>query len=417
MLLRRLPDPVPPARHEIAASYISRLATLHGLDISHLWVQVTQREKSGGMRRIVIPERLAALTGRSVHELAGAMPELRAPQPDWAMFRHTPQAGCHRCDARHPGGRVTRLLPHHRYVCLRHRTWIGPPDADKPAADLSELPAVIKAQHRHLRLRRRRGWARTFDAVLTAFSFCGHIWDAVLVPETPRHVWHTWDARARVLIPDDDDSTAFRAYSTSKLFAAVYPEAVDLAVIIASPYWRRLADGTTLDRLRFFQEISRRVTYPYKDDPVFGDAIAHWSNTDSWRPPSRPMNTYSPARMKGVIPPLHRAQARRHEKSAHWFGINRKAGSTLLRHNHIRPIITREWRPDYERIEGAIWHSKRIGADFQAETARERAALGDFLLSERSAQEQDRTSERAPSATLAAGNARVSGYQSDETGN
>lgn len=33
----------------------------------------------------------------------------------------------------------------HRYVCLRHRTWIGPPDADKPAADLSELPAIVEA--------------------------------------------------------------------------------------------------------------------------------------------------------------------------------------------------------------------------------------------------------------------------------
>lgn len=91
MLLRRLPDPVPPARHEIPVSYIRRLANLHGLDVSDLWVQVTEREKSGGMRRAVVPERLAALTGRSVHALAGAMPELRDPQPDWRMFRHTPR--------------------------------------------------------------------------------------------------------------------------------------------------------------------------------------------------------------------------------------------------------------------------------------------------------------------------------------
>ncbi|MEU2180983.1 hypothetical protein [Streptomyces thermolilacinus] len=175
MLIRRLPDPVPPARHEVAASYIGRLATLHGLDINDLWVQVTQREKSGGMRRVVVPERLAALTGRSVHALAGAMPELRDPQPDWRMSRHQPQPGCRRCDARHPGGKVTRLLPHHRYVCLRHRAWIGPPDADRSSADLSELPAVVDAQRRHLRLLSRRGWAATYDAVLTAFSFCGHI--------------------------------------------------------------------------------------------------------------------------------------------------------------------------------------------------------------------------------------------------
>ncbi|WP_282704105.1 hypothetical protein [Streptomyces sp. CC219B] len=36
------------------------------------------------MRRVVVPERLASLTGRNVHALAGALPELRDPQPDWA---------------------------------------------------------------------------------------------------------------------------------------------------------------------------------------------------------------------------------------------------------------------------------------------------------------------------------------------
>ncbi|MGN9788503.1 hypothetical protein ACTMTF_44355 [Nonomuraea sp. ZG12] len=59
MLLRTLPDPVPPARHEIPPSYISRLATLHGLDINGLWLQVTQPAYPGAGRRIVVPERLA----------------------------------------------------------------------------------------------------------------------------------------------------------------------------------------------------------------------------------------------------------------------------------------------------------------------------------------------------------------------
>ncbi|MEV0847868.1 hypothetical protein AB0J21_18690 [Streptomyces sp. NPDC049954] len=95
-------------------------------------VQVTQPACPGAGRRVVVPERLAALTGRSVHALAGAMPELRDPPPNWEMFRHQPQTGCHLCDARHPGGRVVRLLPHHTYVCLRHHTWIGPPDIDHP---------------------------------------------------------------------------------------------------------------------------------------------------------------------------------------------------------------------------------------------------------------------------------------------
>ncbi|MFE6269247.1 hypothetical protein ACFVQ9_10735 [Streptomyces goshikiensis] len=371
MLVRRLPDPVPPAQHEVAASYIGRLATLHGLDINDLWVQVTRREQSGGMRRVVVPERLAALTGRTIHALAGALPELRDPEPNWAMFRHQPQTGCHRCDSKHPGGKVTRLLPHHRYVCLRHRTWIGPPDVNQPAADLSEIPAIVHSQRRHLRILSRRGWAATYDAVLTAFSFCGHIWDIPNPPEDRRHVWHTWDARARVLIPDDDESTAFRAYSTSKLFAAVYPEAIDLAVLIAAPYWRQRANGTLIEQFQFLDEVSRRISYPYTDKPEFGDAIAHWAIADSWRPPSAPTNTYSPARLKGLLPPLHATQARRHEQSALWFSRKRKAGSPLLRHLHVRPVVDRAWAPDYERTEGAIWHSKRTDQQFLDQIARE----------------------------------------------
>ncbi|MEU8116991.1 hypothetical protein [Micromonospora sp. NPDC048947] len=94
----------------------------------------------------------------------------------------------------------------------------------------------------------------------------------------------------------------------------------------------------------------------------------------------------------GAPPPLHRAQSRRDEKSAAWFSISkRRVGATLLRHNHIRPVITREWRPDYERIDGAIWHSTRVDEDFQAETAREKAALGEFLLKIRAAQAKARS--------------------------
>ena len=40
-----------------------------------------------------------------------------------------PAAGGGRADGDGGGGPVIRLLPHHRYVCTRHRYWIGPPDA------------------------------------------------------------------------------------------------------------------------------------------------------------------------------------------------------------------------------------------------------------------------------------------------
>ncbi|AJT62576.1 hypothetical protein T261_0887 [Streptomyces lydicus] len=377
MLLPRLPDPVPPARHEIAASYISRLATLHGMDSQILWMQVTRPERDGAARRVPIPEQFAALTGRSVHALAGALPELRDRPPDWAMFRHTTQAGCHLCDARHPGGRVVRLLPHHAYVCLRHGTWIGPRDIDQPAVDLAQLPDVIDAQRRHHLLLRRYGWEATYDAVLTALMICAHIWADGHLPGEDFHAWRTWDSRTFTLIPYDHAAKTYSAYSTSKLFAAVYPEAVALAPLIASSYWRQMASGSTTEQARFFAEVSKRVTYPY-NVPERGDAVAHWVIADSWRPPSRPLTIYTPGRVRGRLSPLHARRVARHENSAKWFSrLQRNQGRTLLFHNHLKPVLLRERTPEYVKWEGTIWHSSRTDDLMKEEVARRRKQLQD----------------------------------------
>lgn len=160
----RLPIPVPPARHETLASYLARLAALHGLTPRDLWQPIsspapgTARLDVLAARLDVLADRLAALAGRPTEHLAGALLELREPPPDWSAWRHQPQPGCPRCDARHDGGAVARLLPHHRYVCTRHRYWIGPPDAGQPATALGdELDDVVRAQRRHLRLLSRHG--------------------------------------------------------------------------------------------------------------------------------------------------------------------------------------------------------------------------------------------------------------------
>ena len=49
-----------------------------------------------------------------------------------------------------------------------------------------------------------------------------------------------WSRRAEVLIPEGREAATF---SASRLFAAVYPEAVNLAGLIASPIWRHRAAG------------------------------------------------------------------------------------------------------------------------------------------------------------------------------
>ena len=215
----RLPVAVPPARHETVASYLARLASLHGLAPGELWHQVSSPQP-GTRRRAIDPGRLAAITGRPAGHLARALPELRSLGPDWQAWRHQPQPGCLRCDARHDGGPVTRLLPHHRYVCTRDRSWIGPPDAGQPATPLGpELAGIVQAQRRHLRLLRRYGPAAAYDAVLTGFLICGHLWTDQ--PGDWDGPWQRWTRRAEVLIPPGAESSQF---SAARIFAAAYPK-------------------------------------------------------------------------------------------------------------------------------------------------------------------------------------------------
>jgi hypothetical protein len=77
------------------------------------------------------------------------------------------------------------------------------------------LHDVIRAQHRHTQLLRRYGAAVTFDAALTGFLICGHIWDGRL--EGWFETTSRWTHRGHVLIPDGLETDEF---SAARLFAA-----------------------------------------------------------------------------------------------------------------------------------------------------------------------------------------------------
>lgn len=356
--LSRLPIPAAPARQEILASYLTRLASLHGLAPRELWEPISV-PRPGGRRRDVIAGRLAAVTGREREHLAAALPELRDPA-NWASLRHQPQVGCPRCDARHAGGPVTRLLPHHRYICTRHRYWIGPPDIAQAGTALgAELEEIMQAQFRHLRLLRRHGPAATYDAVLTGFLFCAHLWTTQL--ESDSDAWHHWTRRTETLIPVGAEATMF---SASRLFAAVYPEAVSLAALIAAPPWRRLATGDAHQQTLFIAEVGRRLGQPNYQPPEHGDGVAHWMKFDATRPPSRPDKTFPDTSEHGAsrLPKASEQNLHRHERSAYWFGRNRRGGNLLLHHRHIRPVLAREWSPKMDGIAATIWASQTTHA-------------------------------------------------------
>jgi hypothetical protein len=353
--LPRLPIPAGPAECETLTSYLGRLAGLHGMHPLDLWEPIST-PRPGGRRRDVIPERLAAITGRTVEQLAQALPELRTA-PDWAAWRHKSQPGCPRCNARHGGGPVTRLLPHHRYLCLRHRYWIGPPDIGQPATPITDpdLNDLVGAQRRHLRLLHTHGAAACYDAVLSGFLICGHIWDKSWHEQwLPVH--QRWDRRTHHLIPIGSERTEF---SAARIFAAAYPEAVLLAELIASPRWRHLAAGDAEQQQPFHAEIGRRLAHPDYQPPEGGDAIAHWMKYDAPRPPSRPKATFPHSSEHGAISPtaINRSSLQRHHKSALWFSRNRRGGGIILHHRHVWPVLVRDWSTPMDGIQATIWAS------------------------------------------------------------
>lgn len=351
-MLAALPIPAGPVHHETLASYLTRLAVLHTMPVRELWDQLSI-PRPGSTRRVVVADRLAIATSRPVDHLARALPELRDPAPDWTLWRHQPQPGCPRCDARHDGGPVLRLLPHHYYVCTKHHYWIGPPDVGYPATPLVEegLADIVGAQHQHQRLLARHGGPAVFDAVLTGFLICGHLWAHPQRPnpDACRH----WARRADLLIPPGTEPETFTA---SRVFAAVYPEAVSLAAIIASPRWRQRACGDTAQRREFLVEASRRLSGSAAEDDPGNQAIIHWMLFDSHHPPSRPDKTFPDTRDHGAMrhtqpSPLSR---QRTSRSAGWFQRNRRGGNVILYHRHLKPVIGRPWAPAMDGITATI---------------------------------------------------------------
>ncbi|MCO1575133.1 hypothetical protein M8C13_05090 [Crossiella sp. SN42] len=361
-MVSRLPITIGPAHNEIALSYLARLAALHELPPTGLWSQVSRQIG----RRVprLDAELLATVANQPLARLARAVVEVLDPEPEWLALRHEPQRDCWRCDARHPGGPVLHLLGHHRYVCTRHRVWIGPPDHPdhlQPSLDL--LPEVVAAQRQHLRLLRRRGLAATFDAVLTGFLICAHRWDTLGRPARQRiattDVWHGWERRVELLIPPGNITGAF---SASRLFAVLYPEAVSLAEVLSSLRWRRLAAGDPRDQRRFAAEIGRRLGQPDYQPRRTEDPIAHWMQADCWHPPSAPISNYRKAKTFGgstFRTPDKRTEEIRATNAAS-FAKNRRGGTVVLHHRTLSPVVYRAWTPPMEVFADALAHTTEV---------------------------------------------------------
>ena len=101
MVLSRLPIAVAPAQQETVASYLTRLANLHGLPLRELWEPISV-PRPGSRRRDVLADRLAAVTGHRRERLVLSAVESHVERPTDAS---TSSARCPSCIPRRAGRR------------------------------------------------------------------------------------------------------------------------------------------------------------------------------------------------------------------------------------------------------------------------------------------------------------------------
>jgi hypothetical protein len=180
--LAPLPRRVVPIHGETLASYLWRLAERNGMAFEELARHI------GGPRTIgqadpqveevrlgpVAQQRLAQVSGRSVGQLERALPSWahsrisararRQVQIEAWPLDQAPVQACALCVAGHSERPVWRVSGEQWAVCTRHGRWTGTAGG-RFQVGLSELPEVVDAQVRRVRLERRTGmYARALMA-------------------------------------------------------------------------------------------------------------------------------------------------------------------------------------------------------------------------------------------------------------
>jgi hypothetical protein len=147
--LRRLPVPVRPFARETIGSFLTRLAFANSLRIPHLLALaavaargLTPATDDTRGWSASTPDRIAALAGRPLPELAVAIPLLATMTPaGTALLR-----ACGHCAAaKNIAGMVILRARPRDYLCARHQQWLR--GIRRPG--LAALPEVADSQRRH----------------------------------------------------------------------------------------------------------------------------------------------------------------------------------------------------------------------------------------------------------------------------
>jgi hypothetical protein len=274
--LRPLPRHVAPVPDETITSYLTRLAEANRLDPAAL-----RHLLSGSHRKNAeIPfAAVVAVSGIPASRLAFAMPQICTPaERAHVDVTHRPRPRHLRdqhiasrpCTAAASGGRpVTVWALHEHVVCSPHRRWLSE-DEDQP--DLSRQPEILDAARRHRWLIRRHGRDTVMRAHRDARSICV-AWRLDGIPDDP------FDRR--MVIFHGPHWREKEADTMQTFDAAIYPQAVALTRLLASPYWRQhflkgwRSPNTFMAELRrtvapnhVWGEYPRIRWQPDRDDPL-----------------------------------------------------------------------------------------------------------------------------------------------------
>lgn len=149
--LRTLPVPVRLIAREAIGSFLTRQAFANSLRVPHLLALAAittdtrsftpATDNTRGWSEST-PDRIATLAGRSLPELAAAIPSLAGmTPPDTTLLR-----ACGHCTAaRNVAGMVIIRVRTSHYLCIRHQQWLR--GIQRPS--LAALPEVTDSQRRH----------------------------------------------------------------------------------------------------------------------------------------------------------------------------------------------------------------------------------------------------------------------------
>jgi hypothetical protein len=267
----QLPIPIPPAMNETIESYLHRLAVVNHISYHTLTVHLGLTSDRRGLR--MRPDnlaRLAMVTGYSPEHLTRALPQLANRHTDPAHLANWPRPACPACTNRHRGGRVTRYYPTYVHACPKHRLWVSGGEFQRihrgDVLDISGTPAIVAAHSRHRRLAQQRGPQPTQYAFTVARGFWNNL-ASIPARSGVSERLGILKPVARPVISLDD----------LEYLAASYPNVVNIAALLASPHWRRVASRNGTRKL-FLTELGcrtsgeRRPYWPRHNS----DPIAQW---------------------------------------------------------------------------------------------------------------------------------------------